>query len=137
MFKREQFVLYCKLSTLGLIKKHTSHMKRWVKNSKWDDENEIIKEISLYTNLKDFREKSRTCYKYVINNNKTHLLQPLVRKNLHTIVSYEECRKWLKNNGIKTSTDHRKNKQYFPTNIPRTPERVYKNMWSGWTNFLN
>ena len=63
--------LYSKLLKNKRLDKYTSHLKRNRKNRKNED---IITEISKYSYLLDFVEKSNGCYLYIKRNNLEHLL---------------------------------------------------------------
>lgn len=56
-------------------------------------------------------------------------------------INYDECRKWLFSNlpEINTVTKWRNYSKLsgFPDFIPSNPDKSYKDMWSGWTNFFN
>jgi hypothetical protein len=53
-------------------------------------------------------------------------------------VSYEDCKKWAKERNLNTSQmwDNYKKLYGFPDNIPKYPQKVYKdNGWKSWSDF--
>jgi len=50
-------------------------------------------------------------------------------------LSYKEAQKIAQQVGIKSKTEYRNWKER-PSNIPSTPNTVYKNEWNGWGEFL-
>lgn len=50
-------------------------------------------------------------------------------------VSYEEARKWAKENGIRGKNDWFN--RIKPSNIPSNPQHTYKEQWNGWFSFYN
>ncbi len=66
------------------------------------------------------------------NNN----ISNIDKKNM--CLSYKDAKKWLKKHtDIKTVTAFRKNTKLLPNFIPKNPDKKYKNVWIGWTSFLN
>ena len=51
-------------------------------------------------------------------------------------MNFEDAKKWIKKNGIKTSREYTNFKR--PDNLPRSPHKVlqWKNQWKGWADFL-
>lgn len=53
------------------------------------------------------------------------------------LVSYDDCKKWAKDNNIKTITEWDKHSK--PKNIPSNPSKIsaYKKNWTSWSDFLD
>ena len=53
-------------------------------------------------------------------------------------MSYEEAKKFIQAQAVRTSTEFRKwrKSKYRPINFPSRPEHVYKEEWKGWPEFL-
>jgi len=51
-------------------------------------------------------------------------------------MSFEEAKKWIKENGIQTSREYTNFKR--PSNLPRSPHKImqWKDKWKGWADFL-
>ena len=52
-------------------------------------------------------------------------------------VDYEECKKWMIDNGVKSGEDWRIKRKHKPSNIPSNPDTIYKAQWPGWKQFLS
>ena len=51
-----------------------------------------------------------------------------------TFVTYDEVVAWVRSNGITTLNQWRETER--PDNIPAVPERIYRNEWTSWGDFL-
>lgn len=51
-------------------------------------------------------------------------------------VSFEECKKWFKDNFIKSGEDWKMKRKNKPNYIPCNPNIVYSTQWKGWKDFL-
>jgi len=60
-----------------------------------------------------------------------------VQSKKATFVSYEECKKWILDNEIKSAEEWRIKRINKPIYIPSHPEKIYKSEWKGWREFLN
>lgn len=50
--------------------------------------------------------------------------------------TYEECQNWALSNNIESVEEWRALKQNRPQNMPAAPDRSYKDVWPGWSKFL-
>lgn len=51
--------------------------------------------------------------------------------------TYEECQSWARENNIQSVDEWRALKSKRPPNMPAAPDRSYKDVWPGWSEFLN
>jgi len=51
--------------------------------------------------------------------------------------TYEECQSWARENNIQSVDEWRDLKSKRPPNMPAAPDRSYKDVWPGWSEFLN
>jgi len=54
-----------------------------------------------------------------------------------SFVSFEEAKRWFKENGIKSGEHWRKLRKAKPNEIPSHPSKIYKGQWCGWKDFLS
>lgn len=59
-----------------------------------------------------------------------------VQSKKASFVSFEECKKWFKDNSIKSCTDWKVKRKNKPNNIPTHPDKIYSTQWKGWKDFL-
>jgi hypothetical protein len=52
-------------------------------------------------------------------------------------VSYDECKKWMIDNRIKSGEDWKSKRKNKPIFIPSHPNKIYKSEWPGWKKFLD
>jgi len=52
-------------------------------------------------------------------------------------VSFEQAKEWFKENNIKSGDHWKKIRHTKPSTIPCHPDKIYKDKWSGWKDFLN
>lgn len=50
--------------------------------------------------------------------------------------TYEECQSWARENNIQSVDEWRALKDKRPKNMPAAPDRSYKDVWPGWSEFL-
>jgi len=65
-----------------------------------------------------------------------------ISNNKKIFLSYEECKLFAKENNINSQSNWAEfikvNKKTIPTNVPKSPEHVYKNKgWVSWSEFLD
>jgi|694.fasta_scaffold23994_8 hypothetical protein len=60
-----------------------------------------------------------------------------VQSKKATFVSYEECKKWMLDNEIKSAEEWRIKRINKPSYIPSHPEKIYKSEWKGWQELFN
>ncbi len=83
LFRKEQINVYNKLSRYGILNEFTGHMKRTNPLIKWD-EDKCKEEVSKYTNLRDFIDKSQGCYLFMVKHKLNYLYSHLSnRKKSH------------------------------------------------------
>lgn len=59
-----------------------------------------------------------------------------VQSKKAVFVSFDECKKWFKDNNIKSGEDWRIKRKFKPNNIPCHPDKIYVTQWKGWKDFL-
>ncbi len=60
-----------------------------------------------------------------------------VQSKKSTFVSYEEAKKWFKDNNIQSGEHWIRIRRTKPNTIPSHPNKIYKNEWKGWRDFLS
>lgn len=58
------------------------------------------------------------------------------RKTSVRTATYEQCRKWARENNIQTAKQWYTLKDRLPPSMPTVPDRVFKGVWTSWPDFL-
>jgi hypothetical protein len=59
-----------------------------------------------------------------------------VQSKKAVFVSYEDCKKWMIENGVASGEDWLVKRKGKPSYIPANPHSIYKSEWPGWKKFL-